>query len=316
MSKKLNSIINRIPWIWACLGSLFCWIAICVISGHLDFESLLVNASLASLLAIVSFGQMFAMTSGNGGIDLSIPYVITLSAFMSFGLYQTFNNFFMVLLIVAATGIVIGFLNAVAIIVFEIPPIIATMAVGYIVSSAVLVYATGFRSSITSKVFLTVASGRVFGIPVLLLFMLLLLVIIAIVFYKMSYGRSLTAVGQNKMAAYFAGIKTNKAIMIAYMISGLLAAIGGILLGARVDGAFLDMGSSYLMSSVGAVVVGGTLVSGGKASVVGTPFGALFLTLVVTLMVISHFPVGTQYIVEGLILIVVLSIGGNQNAID
>ncbi|MBP2662213.1 MAG: permease component of ribose/xylose/arabinose/galactoside ABC-type transporter [Firmicutes bacterium] len=309
MKLAINNIGKNTPWIWACLGSLICWLLTSLLLSKLDFQSLLVNAALASLLTIVSLGQMFAMTSGDGGIDLSIPYTITLSAFLSFGIIQgSESNLILGMSVVAVVGIVIGFLNAISIITFKIPPIIATMAIGFIVNSGVLVYSSSFTSNKTSAVLTTIANGRLLGIPIIILFAIALILIITFVFEKMSYGRAITAVGQNRLAAFFAGINVNRTIMLAYMISGLLAAVGGALIGARIDGAFLEMGQSYMLQSVGAVVIGGTLVSGGKASTVGTAFGALMLTLMVTLMVISRLPIGVQYIIEGIILILVLII--------
>lgn len=309
MKIAIDNIGKDKPWIWACLGSLICWLITGLVLSKLDFQSLLVNAALASLLAIVSFGQMYAITSGDGGIDLSIPYVITLSAFMSFGIIQGVeSNLILAMAIIAGVGLLIGFLNAVSIIIFKIPPIIATMAIGFIVNSAVLVYSSSYSSHKTSIVLTTIANGRFLGIPIIILFAIVLLLMIVFSFEKMSYGRALIAVGQNRLAAFLAGINVNKTIMIAYMISGLLAAIGGALIGARIDGAFLEMGQAYMLQSVGAVVIGGTLVAGGKASPVGAAFGALMLMLMVTLMVISGLPIGVQYIVEGIILILVLII--------
>jgi ribose transport system permease protein len=317
MKLAISKIGKNTPWIWACLGSLICWLLTSIVLSQLDFQSLLVNAALASLLTIVSLGQMFAMTSGDGGIDLSIPYVITLSAFLSFGIIQGVeSNLILGMLAVAGMGLLIGFLNAISIITFKIPPIIATMAIGFIVNSGVLVYSSSFTSNKTSAVLTTIANGRFLGIPIIIFFTIALILIVAFVFKKMSYGRAITAVGQNRLAAFFAGINVNRTIMIAYMLSGLLAAVGGALIGARIDGAFLEMGQSYLLQSVGAVVIGGTLVSGGKASAVGTAFGALMLTLMVTLMVISRLPIGVQYIIEGIILILVLIIDKPQTEND
>lgn len=317
MNNSISILIKRFPWIWACLGSLICYLAISILTSSFGFESLLTNAAIASLLAIVALGQMFAISSGDGGIDLSVPYIITLSSFLSFGIIQGSNgNLFKGILVIIFVGLFVGLLNSVAIIIFEIPPIIATMAMGFIVNTAILLYSTKFSSFKSSSLLSTIANGRLLGVPIILIFALICVLIVVVLLNTMTYGRAIMAVGQNRLASYFAGIQVNKTIMIAYMISGLFASIGGALIGARVNGAFLDMGQPYMLQSVGAVVIGGTLISGGKSTGIGTAFGALFLILLVTLMLVSHLSVGVQYIVEGIVLILVLAIGGNQGHTD
>ncbi len=90
------------------------------------------------------------------------------------------------------------------------------------------------------------------------------------------------------------------------MACSILAGLAGILVSARVGGAFLGMGDSYMMETIGAVVIGGTLIFGGKCTVVGTFFGALFLVLVGTAMYIAGLPIGAQNIIKGLIIVAVL----------
>lgn len=312
MKTKINNWIGEKPWIWAFLGSLLCWLATSILSSQLGIQSLIINASMAAILAVVALGQMFAISSGDGGIDLSVPYVITLTSFLSFGVINGSNkNLLLGMIVILGVGALIGLLNAGSIIIFGIPPIIATIAMGFIVNTAILVYAPHFVSYKTSSILSFIAKDSILGIPVIIILTVVLALAIAFLLIKTSYGRSIMSVGQNRIASDLAGVKNNRTIIIAYIISGVFAALSGALIGARVGGAFLDMGQPYMMQSVGAVVIGGTLISGGKASVIGTLFGALFLTLMVTLMVVTHLPIGIQYIIEGIILILVLAIGGS-----
>ncbi|HYE83770.1 MAG TPA: ABC transporter permease [Clostridia bacterium] len=317
MNTNLLNQIKKTSWIWAFLGSLVIWAAISILTRQFGLGSLFANASLASLLVIVSIGQMFAITSGDGGIDLSIPYVITLSAFLSFGLINgSESNLFMALAVVLGIGLLVGVLNSVTVLLFKIPPMIATMAVGYILNSAILIYSESYNFAAMSKIITYIANGRIAGIPFILIFALFAVLVIAFILNSTSYGRSLSAVGQNRFAAYLAGIQVNKTVMIAYMVSGLFAAIAGVLIGARVNGAFLDMGQPYMLQSVSAVVIGGTLISGGKASVVGTALGSLFLILLSTLMMVTHLPIGAQYVIQGILLIAVLVFDVNTKNCD
>lgn len=317
MNTNLFNWVKKTSWVWAFIGSLGIWIATSILTKQFGVGSLLANASLASFLIIVSIGQMFAITSGDGGIDLSIPYVITLSAFLSFGIINgSESNLFMAITVVLGVGLLVGVLNSVTVLLFKIPPMIATMAVGYILNSAILIYSENYNFSTMSKIITFIANGRIAGIPFILLFALVAVLVIAFILNNTSYGRSLTAVGQNRLAAYLSGIRVNRTVMFAYMASGLFAAIAGVLIGARVNGAFLDMGTPYMLQSVSAVVIGGTLISGGKPSVVGTALGSFFLILLSTLMMVTHLPIGTQYIIQGILLIIVLVFDGNAKAAD
>jgi len=121
----------------------------------------------------------------------------------------------------------------------------------------------------------------------------------------------LMAVGQNATAAHLAGARVGRTITVAFQVSSVLGALGGALLSAHAGGAFLQMGEPYLLQSVGAVVVGGTLIAGGSATALGTFFGSLFLVLIVTTMQISGWSPGMQDVVQGTMIIAILAVAGN-----
>ena len=130
------------------------------------------------------------------------------------------------------------------------------------------------------------------------------------VLHKTAYGMSLIAYGQNHRAAALAGIATQRVVLIAFVASGVIAALGGCLLTANAGGAFLDMGSPYLLQSVGAVVVGGTLISGGSSTVLGTLFGSVLLIMIVATMQIIGLAPGMEDVMQGFIIIGVLMLTG------
>jgi ribose transport system permease protein len=132
----------------------------------------------------------------------------------------------------------------------------------------------------------------------------------ALVLNRTAYGRNLSAVGQNLRAARLAGVRTGWVIGIAFVASSTIAALTGVLLGAYIGGAFLEMGQPYLLQSIGAVVLGGTLIFGGSATALGTLFGSVLLVLIVTTMQIAGLPPGTQDVIQGLVIIVVLALAG------
>ncbi|HZX83680.1 MAG TPA: ABC transporter permease [Reyranella sp.] len=252
-------------------------------------------------------------TTGRGNIDLSIASVLTLSTYASIVVTQGLDaRLPMALGAVVLIGLVTGAVNALLVVAFRIPAIIATLATGYILATGTLIanrWAAGFA---VSPILKTLATGRVGGFPLMLIIAILAVLIAAFVLRKTVYGRAISAVGQNERAAALAGIRTGRVIATAFISSSILATLTGMLLGAYVGGAFLEMGSPYLLQSLGAVVLGGSLIFGGSSTAVGTLFGALLLVLIVTTMQIAGLPSGTQDIVQGFVVIAVLALAGGR----
>jgi len=310
MMEQTKKFIDSHFWIWAVLGSLLMWVAVGAASSNFNISTLVANGTSASFLGIAALGQMMVITTGRGAIDLSIPSMITLSAFLTMGIVNGNDaNFIPGLLVVVAVGLLVGFLNSIIVIYLKITPMIATMAMGYIISTASLLYNRGFTAFQVCPILLTVTRFRILGIPMVVYLVLLLTFGVFYMFMRVTYGQSLLALGQNKQAAFFAGIKVNRVEMIAYMLSSLFAAITGMFLSARVGGAFLGMGDTYMLDTVGSVVIGGTLISGGRASPHGTLAGGLFLSLLITAMQVANFSLGAQNIVKGILIILVLIMG-------
>jgi ribose transport system permease protein len=306
--------VRSSSWIWAALGSLIMWLLLGVFAHSLSFESLVATATSASFLAIVALGQMLVVTTGRGAIDLSIPGIITLAAYLSAGMSNGNNtNLLFVVPLALVIGGAIGLINALCVLYLRIPPIIATLGVGYIVTTLVLIYNPFYRSTYIASLLVHLSRDRIFGvIPVIVLIAVALAALLSLMFTYTKFGKSLTAIGQNLEAARLSGIQTNLVEAIAYVLSGILAAFGGILISARVGGAFLGLGDPYLLETVGSVVVGGTLIFGGKAVPAGTLLGSLFLVLLVTAMQVAGMRIGGQLIAEGLLIILVLFVATDR----
>ena len=297
------------PWIWALLGVVGLWVLLSIGARQVNLSNLTGIVASAALLCVVAIGQMLVVTTGDGAIDLSIPSVITLSAFVLTSVTGGQDaRLVLGLAIVAAIGAGVGWVNALIVNRLRIPPIIATLAVGYILTTATLIYNRGFKTYAVSPLLAYVASGRLFGIPLILILALVLTGVTSWLLHASVYGRSLSAVGQNRRAAHFAGLRVEATTRTAYVLSGVLAALGGALLSGRVSGAFLEMGSPFLLQSVGAVVVGGSSIMGGRGTAFGTLLGSVFLVMIVTTMQVLRVAGGAQDIVEGLLIILVLAV--------
>jgi ribose transport system permease protein len=263
----------------------------------------------AAVLCVVAIGQMLVVTTGDGAVDLSIPNVMTLSGFLATSVISgNDGQLISGLAVVVLLGSTVGILNALTINHLRIPPIITTLAVGYILTTGTLIFNRGFRTYAVSPLLVSLASTRIADIPVLLILALVASFLAYLVLHRTVYGRSLAAIGQNSEAAYLAGVRVKTTRLVAYVISGVLAALGGVLLSARVGGAFLEMGNPFLLQSVGAVVVGGSSILGGKATALGTFLGSIFLVMVVTTMQVLRLAGGLQQVAQGILIILVLAV--------
>lgn len=304
---SLSAFVRRNSWVWAALGALLLWFVMGMHSGRLNLESLITNAYTASFLAIVAIGQMLVVTSGRGAIDLSIPGVITLAAYVSMSIVGGNNAMVLLgLVVLVLMGAAIGFLNGALVIWLRIPSIIATMAMNYILITMSLIINRGFSEFEICGVLLAVTRNRILGIPLIIYMVVILAIIVHFLLTRTGYGRSLQAMGQNLEAARLAGVKVVRVELYTYMFSAILAAVAGMLISARVGGAFLGMGDSYMLETVATIVIGGTLIAGGKANCAGSLAGAMFLGLIVTAMQIMGFKEGAQNVAKGALIIIVL----------
>ena len=303
--------LRRARWIWSLLGVVLLWLVLSAVTSRVSLQSLSGVLATASFLIIAALGQMFVVTGGQGNIDLSIPNVLTLSAYASLIVVEGQDGRLPLgLLAVLAIGLVVGSVNAVLVCLFRIPAIIATLATGYVLATATLFANRWLTSAAVAPGLKYVAAARIGGLPLMAIVAAAVVAVASLVLGRLVYGRTLSAVGQNRRAAALAGIAVNRVVASTFLVSAILAALDGLMLGAYVGGAFPDMGTPYLLQSVGAVVLGGSLIMGGASTALGTLFGSVLLILIVTTMQIAGLPPGTQDIVQGIVVIAVLALAG------
>ncbi len=307
----MAKLIARHRWLPAAAGVLLLWACLAILTERISLHSLSGVATSAAFLTILAIGQMFVITTGRGNIDLSIPSVVTLAAFTTVtvsGGQQA--NLPLTLLVLAGLGIGTGLVNAALVVLLRIPAIIATLASGYMLATVTLLVNRQVKSAGTAETLSLLATGRIGGVPIAALIGVAVVVLAGLVLTRLAYGRQVSAIGQSWDAARLAGVRVGLGLTIAFVLSGLLAAFAGMLLSAYSGGAFLGMGSPYLLQSVGAVVLGGTLIAGGAATALGTLFGALMLVLIIVTMQIAGLPPGVQDIAQGAVIILVLALAG------
>lgn len=262
-------------------------------------------------LVVASFGQ--GLTILLGGIDLSIGVVIGIAAMMISILTDGHNASlpWAVPLTLAAGG-AIGVINGIGIALANVPPFIMTLASGITFFGVGLGFTSGLAQEPVAPALGYLMNGHWFGVPIPV-FLIVAFVIAAILFQNgTSVGRRLYAIGSSPAAARVLGLPIGGLTILAYTLSGLCAAISGLLLAGYSSAATLDMGNPLLLPTVASVVIGGASVTGGRGTYFGTFAGALFLSALGTVITVLSLSQGLRDIIEGAIIVGALLVQGEH----
>lgn len=261
--------------------------------------------------AIVAFGMTFVLLIG--GIDLSVGSIIAVTNCLSIGLMVLGVPVWLAAILGVLIGGIFGLANGVIIAKGKIPPFIATLAMMTIARGIAYVYTDGKPVRFDDPTLSVIGNGYVGVIPVPVIIMVVCFLICAFVLHKTKFGTRVYAVGGNKEAAKYSGIKTARIEMSVYTISGLLSGISGIILSSRMLSAQPVSGDGAELDSIAAVVLGGTSLSGGVGSVVGTIIGALFIGVMNNGLNIIQVSSYWQEIIKGLVIIITVFVDVLKN---
>jgi ribose transport system permease protein len=259
---------------------LFFFIVIAIIAPNFVSGTNLTNVmSQISIIGILAIGQHFVIITG--GIDLSVGNLLGLSSMMMALVMSTTQNMFLGIIAAFATGAVVGFINGALISLVGLPPFIATLglmtisrSVDYLICNgrAITNLVPGFGDITSASV---VGAIRIYYVAIIILFF-----VMSWVLSNTKFGRYLYAIGSNENAARIAGVNTRKTKIMAYVTSGLMAALGGILLASKLESVDPNYGVNYEMDTIAAVVIGGGLMTGGKGTILGTAIGVIFMGII------------------------------------
>jgi ribose transport system permease protein len=297
------------PWFYASAGTVVVWLVIVLLSRGSGGGAVLSAAlNYSVFFAIVGLGQMLVMASGAGNIDLSIPANITLAAYLSTGqMHGADSGALLGIAVGLASGAAIGLANALLVLAFRIPPMVATLASGLVLESLTFVYS---RISVAkpAPMLAQFTTGRILGIPYVTLAAIAGSVVLIVVLKRSLFGRSLLACGQNELAAWLSGVDIRWTRIGAYVLCGTFTALAGVLFAGFVGGPSLNMGSEFLLSSIAVVVIGGTNVAGGQATVIGTWSASFFLFLLLSMLNVLQVGPGLRNVITGVLIIAVLAL--------
>ena len=303
-----NKFVNILGKFKAGIGLIVLVIVLSFASDYfLTFNNILNILRQVSIIGIVAYGMTFVILSG--GIDLSVGSVLALSSAITAGVMSSTHSFALAVLAGLATGALMGTFTGFLVSKAKMPAFIVTLAMMSIGRGLTLIY-TGGRpiSEGFTDLFNYIGGGYVGPIPFPVILLLVLLGVGYLVLNNTPYGRYVYALGGNEDATRLSGINTDKIKMTVFTISGIMAAVSGIVLASRLGSAQPQAGTGYELDAIATVVLGGTSLAGGQGGIIGTLMGALIIGVLnngMTLLGVSSF---FQQVVKGLVILLAVYI--------
>lgn len=270
-----------------------------------------------SVNVCISVGMTLVILTA--GIDLSVGSILAFSGAVAAGLLKSgisfpgndlFIGFTLLGTILAgiATGSFLGFFNGWVITKFKVPPFVATLAMLTVARGFTMLWTKGYPISSLGDNFAYIGTGWFLGIPILVWIAVVIIIAAMIISNKTALGRYIYAIGGNENAARLSGINIDKVKIIVYTLAGALAAIGGIMVTSRLDSAQPNAGMSYELDAIAAVVIGGTSLSGGRGTIIGTVLGAIIIGVLNNGLVLLDVSPFWQQVVKGMVILLAVMI--------
>jgi Ribose/xylose/arabinose/galactoside ABC-type transport systems, permease components len=257
------------------------------------------------IVAFTMLGIGFTVVLASGCVDLSVGHMLSFVG-VAYALMSKEMPLGMAIILSLALGAMSGFLNGLISEKLRLVPFIVTLATAQIFRGLASLLSNGQSISGLSAASKFIGQGIIFGVPFSFIVTIILTIIVAVMMYKTQFGCYVIATGGNPEAASVSGINISKIKILSFVIMGVFAAVGAIILTGRVSMAQPTAGAGMEMDAIAAVVIGGTPMSGGKARVGGTVFGCLVIGVMnnlLNLMGVSSF---WQWVAKGCIIILAI----------
>jgi ribose transport system permease protein len=255
----------------------------------------------ASAIGVVTVGMTFVIIGG--GIDLSVGAIIAVAGVWSTTLatqsYGTGGMIFTALLV----GVVVGLVNGVLVSYGKLVPFIATLAM-MVAARGLAAQISGKQTQVSADATINgLASQRILGVPVLVIILALVVAAGWVLLNRTTFGRRTVAIGGNPEAARLAGINIRLHTVLLYALSGLCCGIAAIMLTSQATSAQAAMANLYELDAIAAAIIGGTLLSGGRGTIIGALFGVLVFSTITNLFAINNLSTEVQNMVKGGIIV-------------
>jgi len=282
-------------------------VSIIVAPGSMSSRAILTMLPVAAILAVASLGQ--SLTIQQGGIDFTVPGVMTMAAVLVTGESGSADDRLLRAVVIAlAVAGLIGLVSGLAVALFRITPIIATLAVNALAIGAVSSYASSAPKQ-SPPALASFTIDKTLGVPNTVIIALVVLAVAVVVQTRMTVGRRFVAIGDNPVTARAMGMPVTRYLIGTYVVASLCYGAAGIILAGYVVAPSLSLGTPYLLATITAVVIGGTSFGGGRARLVGAAVAALFLTQLNSLLNAISAPPSTSLLLQAVALGVAVSSG-------
>ncbi|HZK72349.1 MAG TPA: ribose ABC transporter permease [Clostridia bacterium] len=269
-----------------------------------------------SINAVIATGMTFAILLG--GIDLSVGSVLAMCGAIAATLISSGMDSVLVVLITLMLGLGIGLVNGLLISKGRLQPFIATLGTMTLLRGLILVFTQGKPISVAGAVgsgkFSSIGTGYFLNIPIPVFIMIFVFIIAYYILRHLRIGRYIYALGSNEEATMYSGIKIDNVKFFVYGVSGLLAALGGIILTARLGSAQPTAGMGYELDAIAAVVLGGTSMAGGVGTIFGTAIGALVIGILNNSLNLLQVPSYYQDVAKGIVILIAVLLDRKQKA--
>jgi ribose transport system permease protein len=287
-------------------------------SGFASWGSVSAILEVASFVGFVAAGQTFVILVG--GIDLSVPWVLNAAGIL-FAVASLGHNGRAIPAVVLALGLglALGAVNGFGVAYLAVPAVVMTLAMNGVMEGLTLGLTKGLTcascSSYAPRVLQDVVHENVLGIPADLILWLGVAALASVVLAFTTYGRKVYATGNNPTAAFLAGVNVRLVTLSLYALSGMFAALAGIVLVSYSGQPTLGMGDPFLFQSIAAAVIGGISILGGRGNYLGTVAGAVSLVALISLLQAENMPEYGRSIVYGVAILVVLVLFGREERV-
>jgi ribose transport system permease protein len=274
--------------------------------GHLRYI-----LELSAVIGIVAAGQTLVVLMG--GIDLSAGAVMTVTAILlpilSPALDPTGLSGILIILAIAA---LIGLMNGAGAAYLGVPPIIMTLAMATFLQGLLVIVAGGSAVSVTNPAVIALGQARPFGVPAGVILWIAVSAVVLVLIHRLPIGARFLALGANPLAARLSGVSVVRHTLILYALSGLFAGLAGMLILGMNRQGYVGIGEPYVLTSIAAVVLGGTSILGGRGTYAGTIPGAILLVTTTALITVVNASPGWRSIMFGTLILALLLISGRE----
>jgi ribose transport system permease protein len=276
------------------------------------WSNVLTMLTQASIIGVISVGMTFVIISG--GIDLSVGALVALASVVATVTSVQDAGWVVMIVVGLAVGAGAGLVNGVLIAYGRLVPFIATLAMLASARGLAELVSGGTPQTSVQTTFNDIGSSKLIGIPLSVWVFAVVVVAGWVLLNRTTFGRRTFALGGNREAARLSGINVRRHIMVLYVLSGVTAGIGAVLLTARLTSGSNSVGELYELDAIAAVIIGGTRLAGGRGTLVGSILGVLIFEVITNIFVLKNLETDAQNIAKGAIIVAAVLLQGRRAA--